>query len=265
MGEIKAIETVYNGYKFRSRLEARWAVFFDAVGIKYEYEPEGITLSDGVLYLPDFYLPQFYSYFEVKRKGIKGTEEGNEAIRKISDGSHSDTWAGIICFGDPYDHDMTIYCQDISEDSAGSYEGHVVFGYYPKTKTPMLFAWDDYRDRAFLSAFADGHTIPMQTDCEHQYLSNPFVTKEIINAELMARQARFEHGETPKINKHNKSAVLSKKDFERCKHDKNAFYDIANKMLEDVPLDDVLEVVSNKAFAPAIAFTLLHSDLGGKQ
>ena len=28
---IKAIETVYNGYRFRSRLEARWAVFFDAL------------------------------------------------------------------------------------------------------------------------------------------------------------------------------------------------------------------------------------------
>ena len=30
---IKAIETEYNGYKFRSRLEARWAVFFDALGV----------------------------------------------------------------------------------------------------------------------------------------------------------------------------------------------------------------------------------------
>lgn len=35
-GNIRAIETVYNGYKFRSRLEAKWAVFFDAVGIKYD-------------------------------------------------------------------------------------------------------------------------------------------------------------------------------------------------------------------------------------
>ena len=41
MSEIKAIETVYNGYRFRSRLEARWAVFFEAAGIEYEYEPEG--------------------------------------------------------------------------------------------------------------------------------------------------------------------------------------------------------------------------------
>ena len=32
---IKAIETRYNGYRFRSRTEARWAVFFDAFGIRY--------------------------------------------------------------------------------------------------------------------------------------------------------------------------------------------------------------------------------------
>ena len=30
---IKAIETSYKGYLFRSRLEARWAVFFDALGL----------------------------------------------------------------------------------------------------------------------------------------------------------------------------------------------------------------------------------------
>ena len=54
---MKAIDTIYNGYKFRSRLEARWAVFFDAAGIKYEYEPEGFDLGGGCLYLPDFYLP----------------------------------------------------------------------------------------------------------------------------------------------------------------------------------------------------------------
>lgn len=65
--DIKPIETVYNGYRFRSRLEARWAVFFDAAGIKYEYEPEGFE-ADGVRYLPDFYLPELDDgvYVEVK-------------------------------------------------------------------------------------------------------------------------------------------------------------------------------------------------------
>ena len=54
---MKAIETEYNGYGFRSRLEARWAVFFDTLGIRYEYEPEGFVLSNGEQYLPDFFFP----------------------------------------------------------------------------------------------------------------------------------------------------------------------------------------------------------------
>jgi hypothetical protein len=58
---IKAIETVYNGYRFRSRLEARWAVFFDTLGVKYEYEPEGFELPDGERYLPDFKVSKVYS------------------------------------------------------------------------------------------------------------------------------------------------------------------------------------------------------------
>lgn len=62
---IKAIDTEYNGMMFRSRLEARWAVFFDAAKIKYEYEPEGFE-HDGIRYLPDFYLPDFDTFAEVK-------------------------------------------------------------------------------------------------------------------------------------------------------------------------------------------------------
>lgn len=71
MNEIKAIETQYKGYRFRSRLEARYAVFFDALGIKWEYEPEGYQLPDGTRYLPDFWLPTFGGgmFVEVKPKG----------------------------------------------------------------------------------------------------------------------------------------------------------------------------------------------------
>jgi hypothetical protein len=53
---MKAIETHYKGYRFRSRLEARWAVFFDALGIGWEYEPQGYDLGSAGLYLPDFRL-----------------------------------------------------------------------------------------------------------------------------------------------------------------------------------------------------------------
>lgn len=55
LAAIKAIETKYAGHHFRSRLEARWAVFFDALKIPWEYEPEGFECPSG-WYLPDFLL-----------------------------------------------------------------------------------------------------------------------------------------------------------------------------------------------------------------
>ena len=52
-GAIKPIETHWRGYRFRSRLEARWAVFMDHLGVEWVYEPEGFSLRSGY-YLPDF-------------------------------------------------------------------------------------------------------------------------------------------------------------------------------------------------------------------
>jgi len=65
---IKPIETRYNGYRFRSRLEARWAVFFDSMGIEYRYESEGYDLGELGWYLPDFYLPETRQYIGIKPK-----------------------------------------------------------------------------------------------------------------------------------------------------------------------------------------------------
>jgi hypothetical protein len=56
---LKPIATYYKGYHFRSRLEARWAVFFDTLEITWEYEFEGFELPENQRYLPDFNLPTF--------------------------------------------------------------------------------------------------------------------------------------------------------------------------------------------------------------
>ncbi|HEV8716164.1 MAG TPA: hypothetical protein VGX03_25480 [Candidatus Binatia bacterium] len=45
------IPTLYNNRRYRSRLEARWAAFFDLVGWQYEYEP-----FDLKGWIPDFLL-----------------------------------------------------------------------------------------------------------------------------------------------------------------------------------------------------------------
>lgn len=70
---VKSLHTRYAGCHFRSRLEARYAVFFDHLGIAWEYEPQGFEVTkrlelseDTFNYLPDFWLPDMQVWFEVK-------------------------------------------------------------------------------------------------------------------------------------------------------------------------------------------------------
>lgn len=93
---IRAIDTNYAGCRFRSRLEARWAVFFDEMNIGWEYEPQGIEMSTASgrrRYLPDFRLDNG-QWAEVKgvidldgiRKlsgfasGLSGCGQGNDLV-----------------------------------------------------------------------------------------------------------------------------------------------------------------------------------------
>jgi hypothetical protein len=91
---VKPIETRYKGYRFRSRLEARWAVFFDQLGVQYEYELEGFSLPSGAAYLPDFFLPALGVHVEVKpterirsadlRKMVEFALEGDHRLLLIA-------------------------------------------------------------------------------------------------------------------------------------------------------------------------------------
>lgn len=87
---MKAIDTSYNGYLFRSRLEARWAVFFDGVGVRYEYEPEGFELQSGEWYLPDFYLPDLCAYIEIKPAGFITFTQCDDEHLEITSAEHKD-------------------------------------------------------------------------------------------------------------------------------------------------------------------------------
>lgn len=76
----RGLPTSYSGHVFRSRLEARFAVLFDEMGIRWEYEPEGFELPHG-LYVPDFWLPELRTWFEVK----PDWEDVAEAFRITAD------------------------------------------------------------------------------------------------------------------------------------------------------------------------------------
>ena len=59
------LEASYSATLFRSRAEARWAIFFDLVGWDWDYEPCHYALGS-MNYLPDFYLPGTSTWVEVK-------------------------------------------------------------------------------------------------------------------------------------------------------------------------------------------------------
>lgn len=105
---IKPIQTHYKGYHFRSRLEARWAVFFDALGLKWEYEPEGFVLPSGRQYLPDFrisgvdtnYDPYVF-WIEVKGSAEKMSTIEKEKIKEFQKAIRSGTEDLILVDGLP--------------------------------------------------------------------------------------------------------------------------------------------------------------------
>lgn len=73
---LKPLETLYDGHRFRSRREARWAVFFKEAGIPAQYEEQGYDLSAAGWYLPDFRVNRGTHadhFFEVK--GVAPTRE----------------------------------------------------------------------------------------------------------------------------------------------------------------------------------------------
>jgi hypothetical protein len=128
-GVIKPIPTWYNGIQFRSRLEARWAIFFERIGIRADYECEGFEITQSRMrYLPDFYLPVVRMYAEVKPIGDPFTK-----ANAFVDATNSE----LICLAGP--PDFKLY--DKLPDGDVSLDIHDGQGYY----------WDESRFYANLS------------------------------------------------------------------------------------------------------------------
>src|SRR5438067_13347526 len=99
---MKAIETYYKGYRFRSRTEARWAVFFDKLGLRWDYEEEGYVLPKTGCYLPDFkvILPSDeIIYCEVNHS--EADDFADDEIRKLREFAHERRCKVILLTGVP--------------------------------------------------------------------------------------------------------------------------------------------------------------------
>jgi hypothetical protein len=125
---IKAIETTYRGYKFRSRLEARWAIFFDSLRLEWEYEPEGYELADGARYLPDFYLPSIGPrglWVEIKAKGP--TPDEVKKLEALVVGTKRD---GTFRVGEPAIN-VALAIGDDKRRQDGSFDSDNAWAYFP--------------------------------------------------------------------------------------------------------------------------------------
>jgi hypothetical protein len=110
---VKSIQTWYADIRFRSRLEARWAVFFDALGVDWLYEPQGYEVGwepekddEPPLrrYLPDFYLPDSATWVEVKGAAanfdwqlLADAVDGEYTLPGVRDSIH--TTRGLLLLG----------------------------------------------------------------------------------------------------------------------------------------------------------------------
>lgn len=176
---ISPIETYYKGCRFRSRLEARWAVFFDNVGVEWQYEPEGFLLDGNVKYLPDFYLPEMNAWIE-----IKGTmsEYDENKIKKFVDAGN------------------TIYI-------LGSIppEGYDIFFFYDHCEKYPEYSWNLWDWPYVPCVCPTCGKFGIQFDgrgeriCRHDAGDKGYSydADVLVEAYRAARCARFEFGETP--------------------------------------------------------------------
>jgi hypothetical protein len=193
---LKAIETRYKGYRFRSRLEARWAVFFDAMGVTWGYEKEGYNLGSDGYYLPDFWLPTVFD-----RHGkpgifveIKGQEPSSQERERCAALALHSQLSVVLFVGVPHTaqeypprdaHYQWNYYNDTDRDTDGG-------------SSPEGVGEDNEMRVHWCSACR-----VMKVEFDNNYFTCPKCHKEtcitqadaIERAVTAARSARFEHGE----------------------------------------------------------------------
>lgn len=178
---MKPIETRAYGHRFRSRLEARWAVAFTEARIEWQYEPEGFDLGEAGFYLPDFWLPQVSMWAEVKPN-----RPTDDELRKAHALARQSGKPCLLLIGQPAAHAYWAIEDDMRLSTVLLADGTEItaMDYCP-------FEGSDYhRDegRFFGCSGANPLDFPMPDD-------PGFGSHPAIEAAL---SARFEHGESPR-------------------------------------------------------------------
>lgn len=214
------IQTDFNGYRFRSRLEARWGVFFETLGLQWEYEPEGFELEGGVYYLPDFRVtsPQgFITWYEVKAPSHGDAsklpllqKQLNASAPEDEDGFslERETTTCVTLEGDPYSlvveqhHDWAVCprCGLLAQHAMGHEDNFkrgkpspsLIVGCWPCDITTPSGSGNPLEEG--LLCYVEPYKGWVSVDNPQEYAK---YANRVALAATRARRARFEHGETP--------------------------------------------------------------------
>ena len=201
----KAIETRYKGYRFRSRLEARWAVFFDAIGRPWEYERQGYALPSGN-YLPDFWLP--ITHEKYPNAGywleIKGDEPTREELRLCGELVDATKHHCILLSGPPDSSKVRVWKsvkfgpRFPQEDGSGRLDDPMDFPVMTTFLDPsrMVDGWGRPTAQTAWDILSSGMGYVW-----YHSAADGVDARKLDAALSFARAARFEHGETPGVNR----------------------------------------------------------------
>jgi hypothetical protein len=191
---LKAIETRYKNYRFRSRLEARWAVFFDAFDVDWEYEVEGYNLGAAGYYLPDFVVCNGL-FVEIK----PGDATLGDAYTKCEALHKQSSRDVLLLKGNPRDHIGIVWSSDPDTSLiAAAVFGQcrkcpgLAFGWVSKSGNDSDAAARDAK-RAHDFDFDGWHMFGCAPRCKGTTITRGREYDAAVDA---AMGARFEHGES---------------------------------------------------------------------
>jgi len=178
---IVPIETRYDGCRFRSRLEARWAVFMNTLGWKWDYEPQGFHLDKGA-YLPDFWVETIHRWVEIKPPNPP--DVAYELLQQLSDGTGKHA---MLIAGDPWPehHSVTLF----RPGGPSEYELNTYSEGFCDCRKCDGGIW--------VSGDCGASSILCSCDPDRtKYPGLPENMSLVHKAHVAARSARFEYGET---------------------------------------------------------------------
>lgn len=221
---VQVIETDYNGYRFRSRIEARWAIFFDACGLVWNYESEGFKLRNDNWFLPDF------------------------EILNLRNKNNDRVWVEVKV--NPLEEDLEKIKEFAFDENGKNQIPILVLRYLPKSfknKEDLKWMCDESKGTYFYNFITingeNTTAIPCITKKGFFELVTPDEADKIDfektnRAYNIAKSARFEHGETPEVL----SLVEVKEDKRKIKEDikeeKLILGGILKEFMEDMCIPD---------------------------